>query len=129
LISLGQPLVWYDDVPVTSQEFRAVQAISILGLLPPKNGTLHFSPDQPVSAGEVNAALEKLDTADASQLDLSDSAPVALEKLARFKHGAEQHHGLVRRSEFAVWLFNLSANSLLNGDVRSAGTPFFKPPR
>lgn len=129
LISLGQPLVWYDDVPVTSQEFRAVQAISILGLLPPKNGTLHFSPDQPVSAGEVNAALEKLDPADASQLDLSDSAPVAWEKLARFKHGAEQHHGLVRRSEFAVWLFNLSANSLLNGDVRSAGTPFFKPPR
>jgi hypothetical protein len=124
LINLGQPLVWYDDVPLSYRDFRGVQAAAILGLLPPKVGTLHFFPNQRVAAGEVKAAVQKLDLVDASQLDLPESMPVAWKQLARFKHGAEHNHGLVRRGEFAVWLFSLAANNYR--EERSAGTPSFK---
>ena len=111
LISLGQPLVWYDDVPVSSPQFRGVQAASILGLLPLRTGTLHFSPEQPVTAAEANSALHKLDLAAASQLELSGGAPVDWKQLARFKHGAEEKKGKVERGEFSVWLYGLVSNN------------------
>jgi hypothetical protein len=127
LIGLGQPLIWYDDVPVSSPQFRGVQAASILGLLPLRTGTLHFSPEQPVTAEEANSALHKLDPAAASQLELSGSAPVDWKQLARFKHGAEEKQGEVRRGEFAVWLYAMASSNLLHRDVRSEGTPLLKP--
>ena len=100
LIDLGQPLVWFDDVPLTSPEFESIQATSILGLLPLRDGTLHFSTDETVSGGEVKAALQRLVLSDAPQLEIEDNAPVVWEELTRFKNGAEQRRGLVRRGEF-----------------------------
>ncbi len=108
LIDLGQPLVWFDDVPLKSPEFKSIQATSILGLLPPRVGTLHFSTDETVSGGEVKAALQRLALPDAAQLEIEDNSPVVWEELTRFKNGAEQRHGLVRRGEFSVWLFSVT---------------------
>jgi len=127
LIGLGQPLVWYDDVPVTSPEFRGVQAASILGLLPLRTDSLHFSPLQPVTAEEANAALLKLYSAMASQLELSGSALVEWKQFARFRHGAEEKQGVVRRGEFAVWLYGMASSNPLHRDVRSEDTPLLKP--
>lgn len=129
LTGLGQPLVWYDDVPVSSPEFRGVQAASILGLLPLRTGTLHFSPEQPVTAEEAKSALHKLDLAEASQLELSGSATVDWKQLARFKHGAEGKQGEVRRSEFAVWLYGMVSSNRSHGNVRSEDTTSLNPHR
>lgn len=119
LIALGQPLVWYDDVPVWSPEFAGVQAASIRGLLPCGNDTLHFFPEEPVTADEIRSALQKSNAIYAPQFDSFGSATVAWEQLARLKHGAENNHGLVRRGEFAAWLFRLSENNQPGRDERS----------
>jgi hypothetical protein len=127
LIGLGQPLVWYDDVPISSPEFRGVQAASILGLLPLRTGTLHFSPLQPVTAEELNFALNKLDPSGAFLLEPFGSAPVDWKQLARFGRGAEQRHGAVRRGDFAVWLYGMESRSLLHRDARTGDTALSKP--
>jgi hypothetical protein len=122
LINLGQPLVWYDDVPVSSPEFAGIQAASIRGLLPRRNDTLHFFPQNPVTVDEIKAALQKLDVVHASPFDLSGSTTVAWEQLARFKHGAEDNHGLVRRGEFAAWLLRLPGHTQSDRNARSVST-------
>jgi hypothetical protein len=122
LIDLGQPLVWYDDVPVSSPAFAGIQAASIRGLLPLKNDTLHYFPEMPVSADEAKAALQELGSVDSFHLGLSGATAVAWEQLAIFKHGAENNHGLVRRGEFAAWLLRLPENNQSDRDVHSVRT-------
>jgi len=119
LIGLGQPLVWYDDVPESSPEFEGVQAAAIFGFLPLKAGTLHFSPRDPMTAEEVTSALRRLGVPEASQLELSRSATVDWKQLAPFKHGTEQKQGVVRRGDFTVWLYGMVSSNILHGEVRS----------
>lgn len=105
LIRMGQPLVWYDDVPIASRAFVAIQTTTILGLLPPANGTLHFSRDEPISESQARSALQKLNPDYAGLFNSSAKGNVTWDQLAQFGRGAERKQGIVRRGEFAAWLY------------------------
>jgi hypothetical protein len=60
LIADGQPLVWFNDVPVDAPYFSDVQLAALLGLVALDPDSLSFHPDAPVSAEEVAHALGQL---------------------------------------------------------------------
>lgn len=112
LISSGQPLVWFDDVPLDTRYFKSAQLAVILGLLSLEQDSLRFSAQQAVSGQEATDAINKLRKWRAIG-ELPALGDIAIQKsiewssLASLGHGAEKRNGVVRRGEFAKWLTEL----------------------
>lgn len=81
LLSLGEPIFWFDDVPVDHEQFEAIQMLSITEVMPPETDTLHFYPDKPVSrqmvAKIVTLILDKTKTSTSLIADVADNHPFA----------------------------------------------------
>ncbi|MDQ6664122.1 MAG: FAD-dependent oxidoreductase, partial [Acidobacteriota bacterium] len=60
LARAGVPLVWFDDLPVTDEDYAAIQLAAIKGIYPLGHDLghdLHASPDAPVTRSEAAVAL------------------------------------------------------------------------
>jgi len=109
LINGGQPLVWFDDVPLDAEYFKSAQYAVVLGLLRLQEDSLHFAADQAVSGQEALEAinrLRKLQTLGefAGPAVLAGQKTIEWSSLALLGHGAERKSGVVTRGEFADWL-------------------------
>jgi hypothetical protein len=112
LLVQGQPLVWFDDVPVNSPYFEGTQFAAILGLIELRSDSLSLQPEGVVSGREAAFALGKMVALKPSKVlrnagDLASLGELEWSSLARFGHGAERKHGAVKRGEFAKWLVSL----------------------
>jgi len=111
LINGGQPLVWFDDVPLDAEYFKSAQYAVVLGLLDLPEDSLHFAGEQAVSGQEAMDAIDelrKLGTFDeiAGRVDLAGKKTIEWSSLASLGHGAERKRGMAKRGEFADWLID-----------------------
>jgi len=108
LIESGQPLVWFDDVPVNSAHFQGVQIAALLGLIELSNNSLSYHPEAPLTGRELSFALGKLHRNEASG---AADAPVYWEMLRKIAPVAAGKSGVVTRGEFADWLVEVDHSS------------------
>ncbi|MGB7494578.1 MAG: FAD-dependent oxidoreductase [Candidatus Acidiferrum sp.] len=112
LIAEGQPLVWFDDVPLDSPYFPSVQFAATLGLIELHEDSLNFSAEEPITGEEAMTALGRLpdlQPTDSLQNVSEIAAQPSLQwsALAKYAHGADQKNGPVKRGEFVQWLVAL----------------------
>lgn len=112
LIAAGQPLVWFDDIPIDSPFFASAQLATVLGLIEAPDNSMSFHPEAAVEESEVAFALHKLRAGGAvkKEWNLSENAlhqAVVWESLRVFGPGAEKKSGRVSRGEFAEWIVAL----------------------
>jgi hypothetical protein len=58
LLRQGDPVFWFDDVPLGSMSFEAIQFLAARNIFGPNGKNLHFNPGNPVTAGEAAQAVE-----------------------------------------------------------------------
>ena len=112
LITAGQPLVWFDDVPLDSAYFQSTQRAAMLGLIELHANSLKFGADETITGKEARQALDKLAVLKPAAIDGDTSAlevqnSLRWSSLARFGRGAENKTGAVKRGAFAEWLIAL----------------------
>jgi hypothetical protein len=59
LVTSGTPIYWYDDVPTSHPDFRAIQFLSVSGILSGAKNSLHFEPDRPISRSQCAEAIAR----------------------------------------------------------------------
>jgi hypothetical protein len=89
LVLSGHPIFWYDDVPVGSPGFAALQMAGVAQWWP-DNSTLHAAPAALVTSSQAASALHRPALAAKSSLTWVDL-------------GAGQRTGPVTRAAFAAW--------------------------
>lgn len=67
LVEEGEPIYWFDDVPVNHPCFSEIQLLSMTGIMGGETDTLHFNPDKPISRQMVAKIISRV-------LDISKSA-------------------------------------------------------
>ena len=112
LILSGQPLVWFDDVPVDSPHFEGAQLAAVLGLIELRKDSLSFHPEEPIEGREAVVALHKLhlDGKTHAVPDFAEKAlgsPMKWSLLSQFGPGADTKSGEAKRGEFAEWIVSL----------------------
>jgi hypothetical protein len=112
LISSGQPLVWFDDLPLSSPHFNTVQFAAILGLIELRPDSLKFGADEALTGREAASALGKLAALEPVPSLPDPGALAGLRKLewsalVKFGGVAERKSGAVSRGEFVDWLISL----------------------
>ena len=112
LVSMGQPLVWFDDVTPDSRYFQGAQLATALGWIELRVDSLKFGANEAVTGKEAGNALRRMAALlpvnippDAA--GISGDAPLEWSMLARFGHGSEHKNGPVRRGDFVLWLMSL----------------------
>ncbi len=60
LLGQGIGLVWFDDLPLSHPDFRAIQMLALEGIYPLNDRDLHASPEALVTRGEAAAMLGRL---------------------------------------------------------------------
>jgi FAD dependent oxidoreductase len=120
LLAQGQPLVWFDDLPLDSPYFQAAQFAAVLRLIALPSDSLKFGVDDLISGAEAASALAKVAAlrpfaslphtgAIAGQTSLQWSS------LEEFGHHADSRTGPVKRGDFVYWLVSLyRANAAAN---------------
>lgn len=104
LLASGQPLVWFDDLPLDSPYFRNVQMAAVLGIVQLQKDSLSFHPEAPMSGQEVAFSLRQIGEGTAT---LATEDRVNWSTLGRWGYGAEARSGEVKRGDFANWLMTL----------------------
>lgn len=109
LIQSGQPLVWFDDLPLDSPHFHSVQLAAVLGLIELRRDLLSFHPEYLIEGREAAFALHKLfvygvTATDAGFAEDDLNNTVKWSSLGPFGPGAEAKIGEVKRGEFADWI-------------------------
>jgi len=104
LIESGQPLVWFDDVPINSAHFQGVQIAALRGLIELSKDSLSFHPELPLTSRGLSFALSKLHR----EFVVVPDAPVNWETLRMIAPAKAGKSGVVTRGEFADWLVGLS---------------------
>jgi hypothetical protein len=112
LILSGQPLVWFDDVPVDSPHFQSAQLAAVLGLIALPKDSLSFHPEEAIEGREAVRALHKLylDGKTHTVPDFAEdtlSSPVKWSRLGQFGSGAGSKSGNAKRAEFVEWIVSL----------------------
>ncbi len=120
LISMGQPLVWFDDQQPDSPYFQSAQFAAVLGLIQLRDDSLRFAAEEAITGKEAAAALDRLaalkpSVSLISTLELVEQSGLEWSSLAKLGHGAEQKKGVVKRGEFVEWLVSL-CHSPANGN-------------
>lgn len=112
LIRAGQPLIWFDDVPLDSPHFESAQFAAVLGLIDLRTDSLKFAADEQITRQEAAAALYRLAMVTNTQA-IPNYHPIALEELLQwswlssYAHGVEKKSGPVKRGEFVDWLISI----------------------
>lgn len=110
LLEQGQPLVWFDDVPLTDRHFAAIQFASLEGLMALDQHSLHFRPDGKITGAEAVSALRKLTKMTGVPVvippGMEQMPEVQWQQLAFLGHGAGDLQGVVLRGDFAQWLIH-----------------------
>jgi hypothetical protein len=109
LVSEGQPLVWFDDLPLDAPYFKSAQFAAILGLQNLREDSLHFGAQEAVSGQEAIDAINKLRKLRTvpefpGEVDIAGQKSIDWSSLASLGVATERTHGVVKRGEFADWL-------------------------
>lgn len=96
LVTKGHPIFWYDDVPVASPGFAAMQMGAVRVWWVPDAATLHGDAEAEVKGSEAAAALKAEALAGMGQITWAD--------LERLRYETGRRTGVVRRGEFARWM-------------------------
>jgi hypothetical protein len=112
LLMQGQPLVWFDDVPLDSPYFQAAQFAAVLHLITLHSDSLKFDADEPITGAEAASALAKVAALAPSALlphtaDIAGRTSLMWSALEKFGHYADKRTGPVRRGDFVYWLVSL----------------------
>jgi hypothetical protein len=112
LLSQGQPLVWFDDVPLDSPYFQAAQFAAVLRLITLRPDSLKFEADEPITGEEAASALAKLSVLEPSALlphtaELAGQSSLMWSSLEKFGHYADKRTGPVKRGDFVYWLVSV----------------------
>lgn len=109
LVRKGHPVFWYDDVPVSSPEFAAMQMGGAQGWWNVDAATLHAEENNPVSGEEAAHAL--------GRLDLTGASDLSWQMLQARGYDVQGRSGSVRRREFAEWMIRrMSGQQLQSRD-------------
>ena len=116
LLVQGQPLVWFDDVPLDSPYFQAAQFAAVLRLITLRPDSLKFDADEPISGEEAASALAKLSVLEPSALlphtaELAGQSSLMWSSLEKFGHYADKRTGTVKRGDFVYWLVSVFRSS------------------
>ncbi|MBS1823416.1 MAG: FAD-dependent oxidoreductase [Acidobacteria bacterium] len=96
LVQRGHPVFWYDDVPVGSANFAAMQMGGARQWWTPDGKTLHGNPEGPVTKGEVAEMLHLYSR--------SDTSAAQWEDLRRAGEAVASRSGTITRVEFGRWM-------------------------
>jgi hypothetical protein len=96
LVRKGHPVFWYDDVPVASAGFAAMQMGGARGWWSPDGATLHGDEERAVTRDEVARALGLDKVAERAEIRWEDLRGLGMEIGGRT--------GVVRRREFGEWM-------------------------
>lgn len=96
LVRKGHPVFWYDDVPVGSPEFAAMQMGGAQGWWRVDDTTLHADDDKVVTAEEASHAMGRAELTGAGELSWAT--------LQSKGYNVRGRTGAVRRSDFAAWM-------------------------
>lgn len=112
LLAQGQPLVWFDDVPLDSPYFQAAQFAAVLRLITLRPDSLKFGADEAISGEEAASALAKLSVLEPSALlphtaELAGQSSLMWSSLEKFGHYADKRTGPVKRGDFVYWLMSV----------------------
>jgi FAD dependent oxidoreductase len=112
LLAQGQPVVWFDDLPVDSPFFQTAQFAAILRLITLRPDSLKFEADEPITGEEAASALAKLSVLEPSTLlphtaELAGQSALMWSSLEKFGHYADKRTGPVKRGDFVYWLVSL----------------------
>lgn len=112
LLMRGQPLVWFDDVPLDSPFFQAAQFAAVLHLITLRPDSLKFEAGEEISGEEAASALAKLSVLEPSALlphtaDIAGQTRLLWSSLEKFGHYADKRAGPVKRGDFVYWLMSL----------------------
>lgn len=99
----GHPVFWYDDVPVQSPEFVAMQMGAAKGWWKVDPATLHGEAKKTVSTEEAALALGR-------RIKSSRHAGLSWEDLRAEKYDVQKRTGSVSRDEFAEWMIARAAH-------------------
>ncbi|MBS1799725.1 MAG: FAD-dependent oxidoreductase [Acidobacteria bacterium] len=108
LVQRGHPVFWYDDVPVDSEDFAAMQMGGARHWWAPDSQTLHGNPESPVTKGEIASPLHIQASPDTDTAQWDD--------LRRAGERVGSRSGTITRRELASWM-------LERMDARSGGRP------
>lgn len=100
LVGKGHPVFWYDDVPVASSEFAAMQMGGARGWWTADEATLHGDGDTAMQGSEIAAALGK---------DLGGAGgmgQMSWPDLQRLGYDTGIRTGVIRRAAFANWMLD-----------------------
>lgn len=95
LLQRGHPIYWYDDVPVGSPAFVAMQIGAARGWWTPSEKTLHGDERNPMMSDEVSRAITT---------SLDTSSPVTWEELRTAGRTVGSRKGVMTRRDFADWM-------------------------
>ena len=112
LVEMGHPVFWYDDVPVGSTAFAAMQMGAARGWWTADAATLHGEPDAAVKASEAAAALSALRPA-RNAPNVAGTAQLTWADLGALGYDTGPRLGIVRRNQFAEWMLSLVRLALL----------------
>ena len=96
LVTMGHPIFWYDDVPVASADFTAMQMGGARQWWVPDASTLHGDAEAVVKGSEVATALRATPFAGMGQMTWAD--------VQRLGYDTGRRAGVVRRGDFASWM-------------------------
>jgi len=96
LVKNGHPVFWYDDIPVGSAGFSAMQMGAVQDWWSLNPETLHGEAEKQVSGDEASKVLGKSKLMGHGPLNWEDLRSIGLE--------IGDHHGAVQRQQFAEWM-------------------------